>query len=188
MIDSRKFRSSVRRTGLSMTMAMAAAGVIWTLCLADRAGAQSGFNGSSHAIRPSAHRPVARVIAVSGSASVHWNGRSCPLAAGRDLGAGEVIVTGVHSTVLVGTADGGDYWIFPESRVKFRENRRMWLDQVDRCLNGIRTHIQCFGGPPSSNRLSGPSAVMAVRAAALPSTVRGGADFEKSCIEMRRGV
>lgn len=157
-----------------MAMAMAAAGITGTLFLPDNAGAKSELNGSSRAIRPPGRRLAARVIAVSGLASVHWNGRSRPLAAGSGLEAGEVIVTGVHSTVLVATADGGEFKIFPKSQVKFRENRRMWLDQVDRWLNGINTHIQRFGGPPPSDPLSCPAAVMAVRAAWRAATKPAG--------------
>ena len=184
MTGSRRFHNSVRRTGLPM--AMVAAGIIRALCPPDNAGARSGFNGSSHALRSSGRRPVARVIAVSGRASASCRGRSRPLAVGSGLEAGEVIVTGADSTVLAGTADGGQFKIFPESQVKFRETRRMWIDQVDRWLNGIKTHIQRFGGPPPSDRLSCPAAVAAVRAAVLPSSVRAVAEFEKRSIEMRR--
>jgi hypothetical protein len=156
-----------KQIGKVLAMAVAAAGITWTFCLRDTEEARSA-----------GRRPVARVIAVSGVASVHWNGRSRPLAAGSGVEAGEVIVTGVSSTVLVGTADGGEFKIFSESQVKFRDNRRMWLDQVDRWLNGIKIHVQRFGGPPPSGRLSFPTAVMAVRASIFfPSSVAGVAEL-----------
>jgi hypothetical protein len=70
--------------------------------------------------------------------------------------------------------------------VKFRENRRMWLDQVDRWLNRIKTHIQRFGGPPPADLLSCPAAVMAVRATVFPSLVRGIGEFVGKPRGMRR--
>ena len=42
MIDSRKFRGSLRRTGIAA--AMLATEIIWVLCLPGSVGAQSGFN------------------------------------------------------------------------------------------------------------------------------------------------
>lgn len=109
MADHRQFRRSVRRAGLSMAMAMAAAGIVWTLRLPDNVGAQSGFNGSSHSIRPSGRRPVARVIAVSGPVSVHWNGRSRPLAAGAGLDM--AVRAAISASPVRGVAEFEKRWI-----------------------------------------------------------------------------
>jgi hypothetical protein len=142
------------------------------------AGAQGGFSGWGHAIRPSGRLPAARALAVSGPASAHWNGRSRPPEAGSDLEADEVIVTGAHSTALVKTADGGEFQIFPEPQVRFRESRRTRLDPVDRRLNGIRTGMQRIERTQPCDSLSFPAAVLGVRAAILSSAVRGVAEFE----------
>jgi hypothetical protein len=184
MTGNRKFLDSVRRTAPSV--ALAAAGIVWALCLPYEAGAQGGFSGRGHAIRPSGRLPVARVLAVSGPASAHWNGRSRPLEAGSGLEADEVIVTGARSTVLVKTADGGEFQIFPESQVRFRESRRTWLDPVDRWLSEIRTRMQRIERTQPCDSLSCPTAVLGVRAAILPSVVRGVAEFEnKNRLGMR---
>jgi len=185
MINSRRVRNASRTKQLPVAMAMMTAVIIWTLGVPGTPGVQSEVDSSSYALRLSGHRPVARVIAVSGPASVLWAGRSRPLAAGNELAAGEVVVTCARSMVVVETAEGGVYNIFPESRVGFRENRWSWLDQVDRWLGRIKAHIQGVGGPPSYDPLSSPTAVLAVRAAILPFPVRGVARLARPWSEKR---
>ena len=125
---------SVRLKMMSMAMAMVAAGIISTLIYG--------------------RHPVASVTAIRGSASS--NGQSRPVTAGSVLEAGEVIVTGAHSTVLVGMADDSKVWTIFESQVTFGGNGWWWFDQADRWLSGIKTNIQRLGGPPPSDRLTYP--------------------------------
>ncbi len=185
MINGGRFGNSGRMNLFSIAMAVVAAGIILTLALPDDIGVQSGFNESSHALRPSGRHPVARVIAVSGPASAVRNGGLRPLAIGSCLEAGEVVVTGARSMVVVETAQGDVYSILPESRVGFRENRWMGLDRVDRWLSRIKTHIQRFGGPPPSDPLSSPTAVLAVRAAILLFSGSDATLFARRWTEMR---
>ena len=69
MIDSRKFRGSLRRTGIAT--AMPAAEIIWVLCLPDSVGAQSGFRGLplSDSLSCPAAAMAVRAIMLSSSAS-----------------------------------------------------------------------------------------------------------------------
>jgi hypothetical protein len=129
MADSRRFLNPSR--GNVLSMAMLAAGIMWTICHPGNIGARGGFHRSSHAIRPTGCCPAARMTAVSKPPPVLiWTGEARLLAAG---------------------------------------NRRMWLDQADRWLREIKARIRRLGGPPPSDRLSCPTAVMAIRAAVLPT-------------------
>ena len=188
MIHSRRLHVAGRLKPVSMAIAIAAAAIVWTLGVPDTAGVKREFDASRRTLRPSGHPPSARVIALSGSASVLWAGRSRPLAVGTELAAGEVVITDARSMVVVETPDGGVYRIFPESRVGFRENRWTWPGLVDQWLNRVRTNIQSFGGPPQPDRLSCPTAVMAVRAATLPFPARDATSFAKRWSRLRSRV
>lgn len=133
---------------LSMAAAMLVAATLRTSVVPDNSGA-----------------PAAKVISVSGRASVQWAGRSHSLAAGDELAGTEVVATDEYSRVLVEMADGEVYRIFPGSRVRFCSYRWTRPGQLDRWLVRIKAHIQSVGGLPPSGLDSRPTAVLAVRAA-----------------------
>jgi len=156
-IGSHHFHGSTR--GMAPPVAIVAAGIFWALTILHAAYSQGG----SMAAAP----PPARVLAISGHASAHWNGRSRLINCGSDLEAEEVVTTSAHSTVLVKMGDGSEFKIFPESQVIFRRSRLSWRFPVDRWINGIRARIERLGGTQPSDRISFPTAAMAVRAAAI---------------------
>jgi len=135
-----------------------AAGVFWALNTLHAAYAQGGS--------PAAALSSARVLAVSGHGLAHWNGRSrLLLKPGSDLNAEEIINTSANSTAILKMADGSEFEIFPDSQVIFHRSRLGRRFPVDWWSNGIRARIARFGGAQPSNRISSPTAAMAVRAA-----------------------
>lgn len=186
MSNGRRFGNSTRTSRLWAALAVVATGTIWTLYPMNPIGAQSQFNGWSHTLGLSRHRPVATVIGISGTASVRWNGRTSPLALGSRLEVAELVVTGAHSTVVVRTPDGAVFRILPGSHVRFCANRWISLDRVNRWLNRIKTLMQRFGGEPPSDRISSPTAVITVRAAVLPPPEDAVTEVEERCVARRR--
>lgn len=170
-------RSSGRVKRLLFAATVAAGGAGWALVPSVEAGWLRCWNEArgSHA--------AARVIAASGPARTLGGGRSRPVAAGSVLGAGEVIVTGKHSILLVETADGSRYEIFPESRVRFPRSGWRWLAEFNRGLVRIKARIQGLERFAAPDRLSSPTAVLAVRAAIRPTSGRDAVQFGTSRIE-----
>jgi len=153
MTYNRKIRNAGRMKLLSMAAAMLAAAMLRTSVAPGNSG--DLLDGS----------PAAKVISVSGRASVRWAGRSHSLVAGDELAGTEVVATDAHSRVLVEMADGEVYRIFPGSRVRFCSYWWTRPGQLNRWLGRIKAHIQRFGGLPPSGPHSRPTAVLAVRAA-----------------------
>jgi len=145
--------------GTAPPVVIVAAGIFWALNMVHATYQQGG----SMVAAP----PPARVLAVLGHASAHWNGRSRLLNRGSDLESEEIVTTSAHSSALVKLADGNEFEIFPESQVIFRRSRLGWPFPVDRWINGIRARIERLGGTQPSNRISYPTAAMAVRAAII---------------------
>lgn len=164
-----KLRTASRLRLLWLAATMAAGGMGWAMILPAEAGPQRSLNGARQALRNSGRPPAARVLAASGPAQVVGSGRPRPVAAGSDLEGGEVVVTGEHSMLLIETADGGRYEVFPESRVRFRASDWTWLERLELNLKRIKARIQGLGGLAAPHRLTSPTAVLAVRAAVLPA-------------------
>ncbi len=89
--------------------------------------------------------------------SVPW-----ALGTGDSVKPREVIVTGPDGSAVFQVNDGSTFWVFPNSRVTFR-NDYSPSNLLDVIIGKIKVHIQRWGGQPNNTSISTPTAVISVR-------------------------
>jgi hypothetical protein len=76
---------------------------------------------------------------------------------------GDELITGENSTAVIRAADGSTVTIFPDSRIIFSERSADIRELLHLFLGSIKVHIEKLTGRPNANRVTTPTAVIAVR-------------------------
>jgi len=106
---------------------------------------------------------AAKVITLTGQASVLRDNLPWALNVGDSIAPQQVVVTGPDGFAVFRIADGSTFEVFPNSRVTFRANPGSWSDLLDLLLGRVKVHIERLGGQPNYNRVRTPTAVISVR-------------------------
>jgi hypothetical protein len=77
--------------------------------------------------------------------------------------SGEELVTGENSQALLRTGDGSTVIVYPDSRIIFNERSSDVREFLHLFLGSIKVHIEKLSGRPNPQKLSTPTAVIAVR-------------------------
>jgi hypothetical protein len=73
------------------------------------------------------------------------------------------LITGQNSEALIRTSDGSTVRIFPDSRVIFSEHSQDIQEFLHLFLGSIKVHIERLSGRPNPQKMTTPTAVIAVR-------------------------
>ncbi|MCZ2078567.1 MAG: FecR family protein [Bryobacterales bacterium] len=76
---------------------------------------------------------------------------------------GDELITGQNSEALIRTSDGSTVRIFPDSRVIFSEHSQDIQEFLHLFLGSIKVHIERLSGRPNPQKMTTPTAVIAVR-------------------------
>ncbi|MBI3465020.1 MAG: FecR domain-containing protein [Planctomycetes bacterium] len=76
---------------------------------------------------------------------------------------GDELVTGENSQALLRMQDGSTIVIYPDSRILFNERSADLRELLHLFLGSIKVHIEKLTGRPNPNKLTTPTAVIAVR-------------------------
>lgn len=106
----------------------------------------------------------ARVVSLTGAVSV-TRGRQ----AARSLGLndavenGDALVTGSNSEAVIRAADGSSVHLFPDSHIIFNEQSLDLREFLHLVLGSVKVHIEKLTGRVNSQKVTTPTAVIAVR-------------------------
>lgn len=76
---------------------------------------------------------------------------------------GDALITGQNSEALIRTSDGSTVRIFPDSRVIFSEQSQDIREFLHLFLGSIKVRIEKLSGRPNPQKMTTPTAVIAVR-------------------------
>ncbi len=106
----------------------------------------------------------ARVISLTGSLSVTRSRQPAQALRVNDpVAPGDEIVTGENSEALIRAADGSTVRIYPDSRVVYSEQSPDISEFLHLFFGSIKVHIERLSGRPNPQKLTTPTAVIAVR-------------------------
>ena len=107
---------------------------------------------------------AAKVISVTGQASVMRDSVPWALTEGSWIQPQQLIITGPDSYAVCQISDGSTFEVYQNSRVTFRAAPGNWRDLLDLWIGRVKVHIQKLSGDqPNPNRVHTPTAVISVR-------------------------
>ncbi|MCW5983537.1 MAG: FecR domain-containing protein [Bryobacteraceae bacterium] len=128
--------------------------IVWAMCfwIVEPASAQPGTGVQ------------ARVVSLTGTLSV-MRSRQPPhvLKVNDAVAQGDELVTGENSAALIRAADGSTVRIYPDSRVVYSEQSPDISEFLHLFFGSIKVHIERLSGRPNPQKLTTPTAVIAVR-------------------------
>jgi hypothetical protein len=77
--------------------------------------------------------------------------------------SGDELITGQNAEAVIRTTDGSTIRIFPDSRVIFSEHSQDIQELLHLFLGSIKVHIEKLSGRPNPQKMTTPTAVIAVR-------------------------
>lgn len=108
--------------------------------------------------------PGAQIISLTGELSVR-RGRAPvqTLRLHEAVQPGDELITGQNSEALIRTSDGSTVRIFPDSHVIFSEHSLDIQEMLHLFLGSIKVHIEKLSGRPNPQKMTTPTAIIAVR-------------------------
>lgn len=106
----------------------------------------------------------AKVVSLTGTLTVRRSreaGR--PLRLQDPVASGDELITGPNSEAVIRASDGSAVRIFPDSHVIFNERSADIQEFLHLFLGSIKVHIEKLSGRPNPQKMTTPTAVIAVR-------------------------
>jgi len=108
--------------------------------------------------------PAAQIISLTGELSVRRGRLPVQVLKLHELvQPGDELITGQNSEALIRTSDGSTVRIFPDSRVIFSEQSQDIREFLHLFLGSIKVRIEKLSGRPNPQKMTTPTAVIAVR-------------------------
>ena len=134
---------------------------------------------------PDAPKPLnvaAKVLEMEGRVSVLKDSSPWALNVGDTVTPKQIIVTGPDGQALFEVSDKSTFWVFPNSRVVFRDTYS-YEELLNVLLGKIKVHIQRWGGQPNNSKVETPTAVISVRGTTFDVEVDGSDDSTLVAVE-----
>ena len=115
-------------------------------------------------VEPALAQQGARIISLTGTLSVTRSRQPVQVLKVNDtVAAGDELVTGENSEALIRAVDGSTVRIYPDSRVVYSEQSPDISEFLHLFFGSIKVHIERLSGRPNPQKLTTPTAVIAVR-------------------------
>ncbi|MBI4905160.1 MAG: FecR domain-containing protein [Acidobacteria bacterium] len=106
----------------------------------------------------------AKVVSLTGTLTVRRSREAArPLRLQDAVASGDELITGQNSEAMIQAWDGSTVRVFPDSHVIFNERSADIQEFLHLFLGSIKVHIEKLSGRPNPQKMTTPTAVIAVR-------------------------